>query len=483
LSLPGQITTNVITPSGLRAGTKALIQVKIGNNGYSDVDMSAILIRTDGNSKMISTDAENGVLLSDSVMFIPTVRNKPSAVILSQTTEEFSFNVVPNSPSFVGNEGLYISVVDNATLFNYTSQLAAKFKPNSIPSDVWLTVTNNFNKCLGSQPAVHFSSVGWQLSQHYGSFYSIIDLVGHTLDIADGIVPPLILAQSIDVSEDVYLSMTQLVLKREYLHHITARRSTGPFGKGWTSPLLELAVRKVGTNVALLKQRREYIFQPKADANSNIFVNSRLPDDYIVVNNTNIAYISDNIVYTFDIATDQLLMFQDAYGIDRVILAYDSNKRISSFTHSNGNAISVTYNANELVASARLLSIRAVTSEVFYTYNSNGLLIRVSDQNGFIAYDYTIDGDLKSIGDTGSVKTSFDYDDMNLLDSVSTFVNGELLQQVTTRHGCDGTIDISVYPQNITYSSVYGFGGLVIQTKPSGRSSGVVLSGCWPENS
>jgi RHS repeat-associated protein len=465
VSLAGQIKTNIITPGGLRAGAKALIQVEIGNNGYSDVNITTILLSTDGHSKLLSTDAEFGTLLSDSILFVPTVRNKPSSVIVPQSSVAFSFTVIPDSPSFVGHEGLHLTLVDDATLLSFVRQLAANLKPDSVAPAVWMTVTDNLNKCLGTKPADHFRSVGGHLSQHYSSFFSIIDLVGHTMEIADGIVPPLILAQSTDISDDIFSGLVELALRREYLHHITARRSTGPFGKGWFSPILELKLRKLGTDISLLKQRREYIFKPKSD-DRNVFVNSRLPDDFVVANETSFAYVSDDIIYRFDTATNQLVMFQDAFGLERVVLSYAANKLVSSLTHSNGNAISLTYNADGLVVAAQFTQSGLLTSEVLYAYNSDSLLLRVSDETGFNAYEYTTDGDLKSSENSGPVMVTFEYDDMNLLNSTSTLSNGKLLQQVFTRHWCDGTIDISLYPQNLTYSSVYGLGGMVIQTNP-----------------
>jgi hypothetical protein len=115
--------------------------------------------------------------------------------------------------------------------------------------------------------------------------------------------------------------------------------------------------------------------------------------------------------------------------LDKVEPTYDSNNLVISLNHSNGNAICFTYNVNRWVTNARFIQAGQVVSEVFYTYNGDGLLSRVSDENSFILYDYTADGDLMNIRDNSPLMTAFTYDDFYQVNATSTYINEEPLQQ------------------------------------------------------
>jgi hypothetical protein len=110
---PGKLVVDLVAPDSLRAGTTTIIQVKVANSGYSDVEAKFLLLSTSGNTKLSSTDAEIGVLPSAAVAFIPIARDQPDTVVSARSILEFSFRLTPNSAFFSGNEPIRVTLLED----------------------------------------------------------------------------------------------------------------------------------------------------------------------------------------------------------------------------------------------------------------------------------------------------------------------------------------------------------------------------------
>jgi RHS repeat-associated protein len=461
----GKLVVDLVAPDFLRAGTTTVIQVKVANSGFSDVEAKFLLITTSGNTKLLSTDADDGALPSPSIAFIPVARDQPNTVLSARSIVQFAFRLIPDSVIFSGNEPIRVALLEDVGILQTVQSFIDYYRPLGLPHGVWKLTTNNIYRCLGNNPTNILSTLNGYLVQHYSAFYTLIDLIGHLGQIVDGAYLPL-LAQSVDLYDRIYAGPIQLSLERSYSSQISVRKTSGPFGKGWTSPVLELKLYQNGSDLLLVKQRRQYLFKMKSNVDTDYFVNPGLPEDHIAFHQTNIAYTSGNVVYMFDLQTYELVAYQDIYGIDGVNLTYGSNNMVLSLNHSNGNAILFAYSGHGLVVNARLIQAEQVVSEVFYAYNGDGLLIRVSDGSDFIVYDYTSDGDLTSSRDNSPLRTTFTYDDFYLVNGTSTFLHEKPLLQVLSQLRCDGRLEMTVHPLNVTSTFVFGFGGRIIENKP-----------------
>ena len=464
-ALPGRLNFAIISPRNLRISTNGTIQLRITNSGFSDVQMSAVVLRTDGNSTVLSIDAEAGVLSSENIVFFPTIKNKPSSLITPQSTRMFSFTVIPNLGMAVGFDTLRVNLIDDATLLSVVENLSSIIKPSSVDDQLWQIITNNIKQCLNINSLQLLSTISGLFNQHYNSFYSVLDVVSHLADIVSGEVPPLILAQSIDLFDSTYAGLIKLELLREYKQYLISRRTSGPFGKGWTSQILEISAELNEQNVILTKQRRQYIFR-KASG-TDIFINGNLSEDYIIVNMTVIIYRTVKKIYYFSLNNKRLLQFTDANGLEVVQIEYDPKGRIISLVHSNGRKLSFVYNSENLINYAILAAQFQSYKEVSFLYNSENLLTDVLTDNYHIQYSYNKDGDLLSISDDGLWTNRITYDNLFLVNSTSVYLNNHILETVAIQNYCNGKFDVTAYSKNVSSSYTFGLSGKLIKYVPT----------------
>ena len=100
------------------------------------------------------------------------------------------------------------------------------------------------------------------------------------------------------------------------------------------------------------------------------------------------------------------------------------------------------------------------------SYSSTGLLLTVSGQT-VTNYEYTVNGDLSAVKESNGPSTTFAYDFNQLLASYSLTFNGKIQTSIQTMRHCDGRVDVTVLPLNISTSFLYGIGGDVLEENPA----------------
>jgi len=267
LATAGKLQVNILTPRALRPGEPGIVDVKVDNTGYSDVVLPLLLLRADQNIKLLSTQSDVGVLPTENILFFPLLEDRPPSILLPKSTAVYSFRAIPDDVDFVGNVLVSLYIVSDELVLSTLSQSKMDYKPVSVPGDVWDIVWDNVEQCFGNSPTKLLRAINGLFTQHYAAVSPVDSLIGHVVGVADGAVPSLVLSESVDIEDRTHSFALVLRIERTYTNQLTVRRTDGLFGRGWTSPVLEMTVRVLENSVRLVKQRQEFIFINVDDIN------------------------------------------------------------------------------------------------------------------------------------------------------------------------------------------------------------------------
>ena len=460
LAIEGKLQVDLVTPRALRPGRPGIIDVKIDNAGYSDVSMPLLLLTAEQNIKLLSTQSDVGVLPSENILFFPLNKNRPPSIILPKSTAVYSFRAIPDDEDFVGDVPISLYAAKDELVLAILRKFKLELKPSNVADDVWDIVWRNVERCFGSEPTSLLRTINGRFTQHYAAMNSVDNLIGHFVGVADGAVPRLVLSESVDVEDRSYSSSLILRIVRTYPQQLTVRKSVGLFGRSWSSPMLEMAVSVHANSVRLIKQRQEFTFTSMDD--SRLYSNHRLPNDRIKINNTTATYISKGVSYVFDMNSGLLERITDETEVDFISITYDVNNMPVRLTHhSSGSTINLVYGSNGFISSTELMQSGVVLSKVYYSYNDDGYLTSVAGDS-VTEYQYTAEGDLSLIV-KGQRRTEITYDVMHLMAQTVDYYGDDILQELRIHRHCDGSIERTVLPQNLSSLFVFGLSGKLIE--------------------
>ena len=461
LATAGKLQVNILTPRALRPGEPGIVDVKVDNTGYSDVVLPLLLLRADQNIKLLSTQSDVGVLPTENILFFPLLEDRPPSILLPKSTAVYSFRAIPDDVGFVGNVLVSLYIVSDELVLSTLSQSKMDYKPVSVPGDVWDIVWDNVEQCFGNSPTKLLRAINGLFTQHYAAVSPVDSLIGHVVGVADGAVPSLVLSESVDIEDRTHSFALVLRIERTYTNQLTVRRTDGLFGRGWTSPMLEMTVRVLENSVRLVKQRQEFIFINVDDI--NLFSSSRLPNDRIRINSTAVIYCSEGVSYIFDTNSGLLRQITEEIRAEIISIGYGVNNMPVQLTHHlSGNTINVVYGDDGFISSTELSQSGDVLSQVYYSYNDDGYLIRVAGDS-VTEYEYTADGDLGLIIQD-QLRTVIAYDAMYLVVQAVDYIGEDVLQVLQIGRYCDGSIESTVLPRNLSSLFVFGLGGELIET-------------------
>ena len=466
LATVGKLQVNILPPRALRPGEPGIVNVKIDNAGYSDIPMPLLLLRANHSVKLLSTQSDVGVLPNQNVFFFPLSKNHPPSIILPKSTAVYSFRAIPNELDFFGDVAMSLYVAKDELVLAMLSEFKVALKPANVASDVWDIVWRNVEQCFGNNPTSLLRTINGRFTQHYAAVNPIDNIIGHVVGVSDGAVPRVVLSESVDIEDESYVSSIVLSIIRTYPQQLTVRRTTGLFGRGWTSPVLEMKVSLSANTVRLLKERQEFVFV--STDNDREFSTPSLPNDRVRINNTAVIYTSNRVSYFFDKNSGLLQRIVDVSNAEFISITYNVNNMPVMLTHHlSGNVIKVTYGSNGFISSTELLKSGDVLSQVYYSYDEDGNLVRAAGTR-VTEYEYTADSDLSLIIQDQH-RTAITYDAMHLMTRTVDYFGDAVLQELQIDRYCDGSIRSIVLPQNLSSLLVFGLRGELIQHSDDNR--------------
>ena len=459
LALPGKVEIKIKGDTVLRIGSVAIASVMVSNVGYSDIPNPVLLLSCPPHVVAIPT-LDNVGAWSNKILFLPFQRNKPSSVIPPRTTYQTSFRFQADSAGWMK---IVAGIVSDSALKDLIARWGVDLRPSELPGDVWKQIWSNVMLCFGDTPGDLFHRLGHFIYQHYSSTYTLDSIMTHLLRIADNTVPRFVLAQSVDVSDQNVTHPLTLSLARTYSSSLINRLTSGPFGRGWTSDLLDMKIVDQRKTVVLIKGQQHYLFVPE-NSDASVYFSSRLSGDQIVQNASNFFYHQGNFVYVFDKLTGRLQYLTDSDDKNNVMVAYDADNKPRKFFHSSGSQIRLQYNTNGYVTNSEMWKGGLRTANVLYKYSDDGYLQQVINAIGITEYQYDGNGDLIAWDNGRGTRTTFSYDNKRWLSSISTYLDDKFVQSVLRQQNCDGSATVTVLPTNVSGYFVHGFFGDLIQT-------------------
>jgi len=227
-------------------------------------------------------------------------------------------------------------------------------------------------------------------------------------------------ATAITISDPVNISTGNFVLPQVDLtlksrYNLTLARiynsldpKVGPFGRGWSSPLLvNLQITEgaiVFTNsdgTKLLFARDGNTFTPASPSDLKLAYNSDT-DFYTLTHPHGSSWV-------FDSQGRILQMSKACCGQganDAIVFAYDTNGRLVTVNAPSGKSLSIGYNASNLIATVTDSSNRTL----LYSYDTDNNLVSFKDPlNRETTYAYNEDSFLTSYTKSGNLKSEIEY--------------------------------------------------------------------------
>ena len=187
--LPGKLLLDMVLPSAVRAGSSAVIQVRIANTGNSDINCPLVLLRTGEHSTVVSTETDNDTPLSGNVAFFPLKKNRPHSMLPPGSSLTFSFKISPLDVRYVGTEEIQLGTINNDQLLKIIQDTKDSVDTHSQNSEVREMHWRNIERCFGNDPSKLANRISGHFIQHYTSLFTLKDIVSHVFKIADGGIP------------------------------------------------------------------------------------------------------------------------------------------------------------------------------------------------------------------------------------------------------------------------------------------------------
>ncbi len=456
--LPGgeaKLETKLIMPSVLGIRAPATIYVEYANTGT--VAMAAPLLRlqssdNDGSDKLMLTLDQSKVVQGSWGSGMPdgiseTIQILGSGVNagLLNPGEKITvpvYYVGLNQPAFLDNNiEMEIRIVDsaNSDLVPWPS-LKEELRPNSMTPEAWDAIFGNLTASVGktwgdfvemlSDNAKYLSRLGRPVTD-------VGDLWSFEIQQAIGYNPISTLASSVDAA--VTTPGSDLTFNRFWSLSLDQRFETSLFGRGWSTPWqtrltvdADGAVNIIGAGGS---QRR---FSPDSRYHSLLFGSPNAEKAFfkspaetgsLVRISTDRYELHEQSGSQTRFRADGLLDFtQDASG-NKVTAGYDSSKRLTSLTHSNGASIAIAYNSAGLIQTLTDSAGRATK----FTYDSSNqyLLTSIGSDNVVTSYSYDSAANsprqhsLTSVT-SGGVTQTFQFDSHGRLSSTATRISSAI---------------------------------------------------------
>jgi RHS repeat-associated protein len=337
----------------------------------------------------------------------------------ASTRVQVSAPIVPAQAGVGGS--LTYGTVDLQAPINWIGE-EQSLRPSSIAPDAWDAIYANLTQALGQTPAtvqqVMFND-SLDLSQLGDSVTSADQLMGFELMKADDELPSPTLSVAVD--DSLPAPGLALTFQRTYVQALEGRYRLGTLGRGWVSNW-DISVSTDATGVVTIYdagQNRE--FTPVGDGTYQA-----APGDFGALTQSGNTYQlreKDGTVTAF-LPDGQLNYIEDPNGnrIKADYTAGDIGGLLESLTDSDGDSLTITYNAEGRISQVTDSAGRATT----YTYDAAGdYLLSVTNPAGTTQYTYFTVSNieqqhaLKSITFPDGTDSYFSYDALGRLSQES----------------------------------------------------------------
>jgi len=403
-SLPkGKLTATVNVDKKAKKGTEYKGSITFVNTGYTDVYAPVILIDC-GN---IELKAEGGEYYHQEVVFVPN-REGLAGIVANGETAAYNFDYKVTGSSFVVN-------VYNYAELDVNVGDEVKLTADSEAADI---LNYNIQELTGVSAREYAASIAKMacVQASLGEEYEDVAYLRNAYLVnAQGLLSGGAMVSSVD------LASRELTLERYYSSDVTLRQEEGLWGKGWYSSFDITAQFNASTqetdnsNIVIKSGSGVSIYGLKDGVYTEAIYGlstAEKTDSGITVRNQDGSYMTFN-------SAGKLEKSVDVYG-NYVELKYDENNLLTEVASSYGDSLLFSYSEGKLSSVTSSVTGRSVE----YTYH-NGLLQVVSNDFGAVAYEY----DTVSIGGkryaltkmtsaTGAYQ-SFEYDDLGRVVRIS----------------------------------------------------------------
>jgi RHS repeat-associated protein len=356
-----------------------VIRLSYNNSGQTDV--AAPLFRIKATNATINYGASgtsSSTLQQLQSLVIGTGANGPAGILTAGGKQDTFFTYKPianGAVSFSVEQVKPTEVIDWAKI---KSELRASF--SHIDVGAWDTIWNNFTAAVGS-------TVG-QFQAVINQDASYLSQLGLRLDDVGGLFTYEFRKASNNLSSPVLTTATDifdaapglsLQLGRSFYQSTAERYNLGIFGRGWSSRWETRAVKDPQGNISIRSTGDiQRFFALRSDGT---FASQNGATLTVVAGEYQLRETS-GVVSIFG-ADGKLHSVAEPNG-NKISLQYTGGL-LSKLTHSNGDSINLTYNAQ-----GRVSKIADSTgNNVVYSYDTTGeYLLRTVDRTGTIDYTY-----------------------------------------------------------------------------------------------
>ena len=504
---PGRLSLGIATPPLIGVGQSFTARLSFTNVGHTNTPPVTLIVHATNASPSRHAVSIGSLAPGQggtrSFTFTPT----PEA---SGVVSEFSISVAVGTP--VRPEPVHLD----------WESIKPQLRPDGVDPEAWNIIFENFVGRVGDtltqfnrivdEDAAYLRSIGSAPPEQFSATSNDLGAIfGFEFSHADNALP----AQTLAFATDAALPAPGLPLSfgRSYDQAISSRFRTGLFGRGWTTPWETFLALDAAGNATIhtgglqryFSRNRNGTFQPQpGDVGILLSVDGayrlREHDGSIAVFGFDgkLDYIEDpnGNQITASYVGDQLRLLSHASGA-QLALEYGESGYLERLTDSAGRVITYAYDAEgeHLIRvtgplgtveyaygddGVQLHALTAITdvagSHVFFTYDDNGRLERISRDGGAepVTYAYKAPGRLTVSDDAGTTSLRLnqfgqieestdpygntvilDYDDTHNL--TTTRLPGHLITSFTydTRGNLTSVVDALGHETTFEYSPTF----------------------------
>ena len=407
---PGKLDVFVSSTSRLRPWGTGEVTVTYRNSGDTNIIAPLLTLKAEG-----GLFEDSGKYRDNTVQFLAINPQGDAGVLSPGATGTFSIRFRPES-QFGNQFGNIIFTVDSLAtdeIFDWNA-LQESSRPESIPSDAWTVIFNNFfNEVEGK--AEKYEKV---LAENATRLSELGERTG-------------------DVSKLLAFELQQVNSQG-----IFERFNLGSFGRGLSNPWDITATANSDGDVTIQNGGSLRFFEKLG----NVSYKPEAGDNGVITLENGVYRLQEQDGTVIAFRTDGKLDFVRDTNSNQVTAGYTTNK-LTTLTYTNGDVITFAYNNQ-----GRITNITDFFGQdTTYTYDGTGeRLLSVTDASGTISYTYETGGAkanaIKSISFPDGTQTFFEYDEQGRVTKQS--LNGDL-ESVTYGYDSAGGVTVTDAQGNV----------------------------------
>ncbi|HUU84812.1 MAG TPA: RHS repeat-associated core domain-containing protein, partial [Phycisphaerae bacterium] len=403
---PGEVQVHMVVPGTLRPGQQGVVTVDYFNAGDTDVPAPLLVLEAENADLRLPGQTD---FAGSSVQFLGINTDGPAGILPPGSSGRISINFRPTVSSGSVDFSLGMMPVSDET-FDW-SAVKNDMRPESIAGDAWDAIWANFTAAVGNT-LDDYQAVLSDNANYLSQLGEYVYDVGRLLAFEFAQAADSLHFRTLASSVDVYWTAPglNLTLTRVFAQPISGRFALGPLGRGWshnwqftveTELDSDVIIRGPGGTMRLFSANGDRTFRPS-------------PGDYGVLTLDQGLYrLTETDGTAFAFRYDGRLGYvQDTNG-NRITCVYTGD-RLTSLLHSNGDSLTLTYNAQGQLTQLVDPAGRITT----YAYDAaSEHLLTVTGPDGTTSYAYSAQTDgprahtIESIAYPGGTHDYFEYDD------------------------------------------------------------------------